>query len=454
MRENKTIKSMLNRLDKDQIKRFLVNNMVTILFIIICYFGFRFSGLSFSFYLRDITTRVGRNSFLILALIIPVIAGMGLNFAIVIGAMAGQIALLLVTLFGWNGIGGLLAAVVISTPFALLFGFLLGSLLNKTKGQEMITSLVLGLFANGIYQFIFLILVGGIIPWPDPQMLLNRGYGIRNTIGLGDGVEVGVSKSLDRIVGWSVPDTMIRFALIALAGVAIYYFIRRVRGISAVETDAIGKRNVILIGMVGFAAIMGGFYAKMTASPINGINIPVITYLVVGLLCLFNLFIVNTKLGQDFRAIGNDMHVAEVAGIKVERTRIKAIIFSIVFAAWGQIIFLQNLGNLNTYGAHTQVGMFAIAAILIGGASVAKATIGHAILGAVLFHTLFIVSPLAGRNLFGDAQIGEYFRAFVAYGVIALALVMHALRKRLQAQDLLRMKEAAELEKAELEKAD
>ena len=76
--------------------------------------------------------------------------------------------------------------------------------------------------------------------------------------------------------------------------------------------------------------------------------------------------------------------------------------------------------------------MFAAAAILIGGASVSKATIGHALLGTVLFHTLFIVSPLAGRNLFGDAQIGEYFRSFVAYGVIAVALGLHAWKKLMQ----------------------
>jgi simple sugar transport system permease protein len=36
------------------------------------------------------------------------------------------------------------------------------------------------------------------------------------------------------------------------------------------------------------------------------------------------------------------------------------------------------------------------------------------------------VSPLAGKALAGDAQIGEYFRVFVAYAVITVALVLHA----------------------------
>ena len=97
-----------------------------------------------------------------------------------------------------------------------------------------------------------------------------------------------------------------------------------------------------------------------------------------------------------------------------------------MLAGIGQIIFMQNMGILNTYGGHEQVGMYAIAAIVVGGASVSRATIGQAILGTALFHTLFIVSPQAGKNIFGDAQIGEYFRVFVSYGVIGLSLALYA----------------------------
>jgi len=41
-----------------------------------------------------------------------------------------------------------------------------------------------------------------------------------------------------------------------------------------------------------------------------------------------------------------------------------------------------------------------------------------------------VVSPLAGKALLGDAQIGEYFRVFVAYAVITVALVLHAWQGR------------------------
>jgi simple sugar transport system permease protein len=40
-----------------------------------------------------------------------------------------------------------------------------------------------------------------------------------------------------------------------------------------------------------------------------------------------------------------------------------------------------------------------------------------------------IIYSMAGKELIGQAQLGEYFRVFVSYGIIALALVLHAWRR-------------------------
>ena len=98
---------------------------------------------------------------------------------------------------------------------------------------------------------------------------------------------------------------------------------------------------------------------------------------------------------------------------------------STMIAAWGQIIFIVNIGNFATYSAHEKVSLYAIASILVGGASVEKASIKHCVIGIILFHTLFVVAPLAGKNLLGDPSYGEYFREAVSYGVIALSLILH-----------------------------
>ena len=128
------------------------------------------------------------------------------------------------------------------------------------------------------------------------------------------------------------------------------------------------------------------------------------------------------------RAVGQNQAVANAAGIPVEKTRVISIIISTAFACIGQIIFLQNMGNMQTYNAHDQTGFFAAAAILVGGASASKASITNCFAGVVLLHLMYIVVPRAGQNLFGNANIGEYFRQFIGYGAIAFALVIHAWR--------------------------
>lgn len=339
----------------------LSRHAVPLLFAVLCLFGIWVAKITPAFLLGEMLARIGRNSVLILALLIPILAGLGLNFGIVIGAMAGQAAAILIVHWGARGVLGFGAAWLLATPIAVGLGWLTGALFNRAKGREMVTGLIAGFFANGVYQLVFLFAIGSLIPFHDPSMVLPQGYGLRNTVDL----------------------TSIQYA-----------------------TDDLVRLRVPLEG--------------------TELRVPLVSYAVVALFCLFTLFFFRTRLGQQFRAMGQDPHVAAIAGIPVDRNRTIATILSTVFAAWGQLLFLQNIGTLNTYSSHEQVGMFAIAALLVSGATVSKATVGQALLGCVLFHTLFVVSPLAGKALAGDAQIGEYFRVFVAYAVITVALVLHA----------------------------
>ena len=349
---------------KNSFGRFFTENAVIIIFLAITVAAIPSSGLSIPYILQEMITRMGRNSFLVLALLLPIYAGMGLNFGMTLGAMSGQIGLIFA--INWNvvGVEGLLFAALLGTPISIFMGWVCGAVLNRAKGREMVTGYILAFFINGLYQFIVLYMMGSIIPIRSPAILLSRGYGIRNTLNL-----ESVRQALDNLVP-------LRIA---------------------------------------------------------GLVIPVATFLVIAALCVFIVWFKKTKLGQDMRAVGYDMTVADAAGIKVDRTRIIAIIISTVLACYGQIIFLQNMGNVATYNAHDQTSFFAVAAILVGGASVKKATIANVFIGVVLLHVLFVVSPRAGQNLFGSAMIGEYFRQFIGYGVIALSLVLYAWRTRVDA---------------------
>ena len=94
----------------------LARYAVPLLFAALCLGGILVARITPSFLLSEMLVRVGRNSILVLSLLIPILAGLGLNFGIVIGAMAGQIAAILVVYWGLRGIGGFGLALAIATP--------------------------------------------------------------------------------------------------------------------------------------------------------------------------------------------------------------------------------------------------------------------------------------------------------------------------------------------------
>ncbi len=393
---------------------------VTWLFLCLCVFFVIVSGLDMNYVASQLLLRLNRNAFIVMALIIPIVAGMGINFSITIGAMAAQIGLLLTINWGVSGVPGILLASGITLPLACFFGFLIGTLLNKMKGQETIGSLILGYFANGAYQLLFLFIFGSIIPL-NSNVTIVGASGVQNTLNLTG--EVGLYTAVDGIMKIDFLTALyIMAGCIALLNLVMY-----------LRKKVSLKR--MLVSVIASAVIVGVFLIPPIHSVFDGtggrrIQIPLVTWIIIGALCLFNSVIMRTRLGQRFRAVGQNQTVANASGINVNRTRVTAIMISTVLAGWGQIMFMQSegIGTFQTYAAHEQVGLYAGAAILVGGASIDRATNLQALLGTFLFHSLFITAQAAASNLFGDSVVGEYFRAFLSYGVIAVALILYAWR--------------------------
>lgn len=399
--------------DRKLLSSFLRENAVTVMFVLLCALCLALSGLAPSHVMFELFGRLSRNAFLVLALIIPIVAGMGINFAITIGAMAAQISLLWVLEWRIPGTLGFVVAALMTVPIAGFFGFLIGKLLNKMKGQEMIGSMILGYFANGLYQLLFLFIFGNLIPLSNPSLVIKGSVGVANTMDLS--LEGGLKYALDGL--WRLPFKQALYVFMAV--IAVYCVVR-----FALSSERDVKRLAVCLAFPVAACLLIQIPALQAL--FVTVNVPMATFGLVALLCLFNVVIMRTRLGQQFRAVGQSGAVANASGINVNRVRIIAIIISTVLAGWGQLIFVQNMGSLQTYGAHEQVGLYAGAAILVGGASIVRATNAQALLGCILFHLLFIVAPDAGKNVFGNAAIGEYFRVFISYGVIAVALVIHA----------------------------
>ena len=244
---------MNNTLNKkspvDLLKRFVSDNKVILLFVLLSIACIIISGANISYVAGEVFSRFGRNTCLVLALIIPCMAGLGMNFGIVVGAIAAQISIFWVVHWGFTGIGGFMLCVAMCTPMAIFFGWLLGLLFNKTKGSEMIAGLVLGFFAAGLYRLFTLYIIGGVIPFDDPN-LLDRGFGLRNAFDLTGNLKYAV----DDI---SFLTTCVVLGIVWLLYTAVAYFHGKKHG-----SGSTGRKLVMQL-VVSVVLIVFGFVGKL-----------------------------------------------------------------------------------------------------------------------------------------------------------------------------------------------
>lgn len=346
---------------EDKIIRIIKRNYVPIFFLVLSLIAFSFSGLSSTFVANQVVTRFVRNSILVLALIIPIRAGMGLNFAITLGALCTHGAIIIALNYSLEGVFGIAVILAISILLSIVIGYLIGKALNLARGKEMITSIIIGFLGNSIFQMIFMVGFGTLIPIRNKSIGLSRGIGVRDMVDLG------------------------------------------------------GYRRLLP--------------SSLTLN-IFGVDIPIVMLGVIALFSLIIHYLLWTPFGQKVKAVGSNYRNAQLLGIDNDKIRIKAVIISTVLAAIGQFIYLQNIGIANVYSAQSNSDIFSSAAILAGGASIKNAGVKNALLGIVLFHTLFIVSPQAGQNIFNNPALGEYFRSFIAYGTIAFAISLNIKNKK------------------------
>ena len=271
----------------------VADNIVTLIFIAFTIFGFVVSdGVTMNFFLTELSSRFFRNAFLVLSLIIPVVAGLGLNFGIVVGAMAGQIAIAIVRYFDLGGVSGMFLTFLIAFPIAAFSGYLTGILYNKTRGQEMIASLIVGYFANGIYQFLFLFAVGVIIKVPaDHPMIKPDGVGVRMTVDLVKVEDGGLKYALDKIMEipfmWAI--------LLVAAAVLLLQVFRYIRNKN--KAAFTGQKNATLINSLICLILIGiSAHAIVTKSSLMMVRkVPVVIGLFIIALCIFNEKILKTK---------------------------------------------------------------------------------------------------------------------------------------------------------------
>ena len=345
MTETKTFKDRVAA----SLKNFGLPRLIITGFLVLLLILAPFVGADLPTQISNIINRFSWNGILVLAMVPMVHSGCGLNFGLPLGIISGLLGATLSIEFGFTGRLSFLMAILIATPFALVFGTLYGWLLNKIKGGEMMIATYVGFSSVSLMCMMWLLL-----PYHSPNMVWGlAGKGLRTTI--------------------------------SLEG----YYNQALAGIGQIN---IGNISIQTGTLLFFALLAFGIWAFL-----------------------------HTKTGTAMTAVGSNPVFARAAGINVDKIRMLSVVMSTWLAAIGILVYEQGFGFIQLYMAPFYMALPAVSAILIGGASVNKATIMNVIIGTILFQGIVTMTPTVMNNMI-HMDMSEVIRIIASMGMILFAL--------------------------------
>jgi len=153
----------------------------------------------------------------------------------------------------------------------------------------------------------------------------------------------------------------------------------------------------------------------------NYISFPTGTILFFAFLTFLVWAFFRTKIGASITAVGSNIDYAKSCGINTDRMRTISVMLSTIIAAIGIIVFEEGFGFIQLYLSPLYMPFPAIAALLIGGASVGKASIKNVIIGTFLFQGILTMTPSVLNSII-QSEMSEVIRIIVSNGMIVYAL--------------------------------
>ena len=153
----------------------------------------------------------------------------------------------------------------------------------------------------------------------------------------------------------------------------------------------------------------------------NYLTIPTGMILIFAVMSLIVWGFFKTKTGTAITAVGSNPDYARASGISIDKMRIISVMLSTMIAAVGMIVYEQSFGFIQMYNSPLAFSFPSVAAVLLGGASVNKASIGNVIIGTLLFQGILTMTPSVINSAI-NIDISEIIRIIVSNGMIVYAL--------------------------------
>jgi simple sugar transport system permease protein len=129
----------------------------------------------------------------------------------------------------------------------------------------------------------------------------------------------------------------------------------------------------------------------------------------------------RSRTGTALTAVGSNPEFARAGGVSADKMRLTSVIVSTIYGAVGILMYQQSFGFIQVYQAPIYMAFPAVAAILLGGASVNKAGILNVIVGTFLFQSILTMTPSVINSIL-RTDMSEVIRILVSNGMIIYAL--------------------------------
>jgi simple sugar transport system permease protein len=300
--------------------------------------------------------------------------------------------------FGMNAVMVLAMVPMVQSGCGLNFGLPLG-IIAGLLGATL--SLEIGVV--GLWGFIVAILIS--LPF---SIVFGYGYG----------------KLLNRVKG----DEMVIATYVGFSSVAfmnIMWLILPYRNPTMVwGFSGEGLRTTISVEGYWLSAL-----SKFLSFPIGThIKIPTGMFIFFGFMCFLMWVFFHTKTGTAMTAVGSNPEFARASGVNVDRSRLMSVILSTMLGGIGILVYQQSFGFLQLYNGPFYMAFPAVASILLGGASVHKATLLNVIIGTILFQGIVTMTPSVINSAI-QTDVSEVIRIIATNGMILYALTRKSVVK-------------------------
>jgi D-xylose transport system permease protein len=317
---------------------------------------------------------------------------------------------------GYNaGVGGVIAAILVSAPHNFPWWAAIIVAMLATTALGMLWGILVVKF--GVPSFV--VTLGGLLGLEGLLIYLVQTRGSGGTIPINNAVLLDLSNgNLSTTAGWII-------MVVGVAAFAATTFLRdRHRRRSGLVAPPIAVTILKVVAMAGASVVLVLICNtnRGALAPLRGV--PYVVLIILGFLALYTFMLTRMRFGRYLYAIGGNAEGARRAGVSLGWNRFWAFALTGATAGAAGILYASRLGSISNNVDGGTLVLYAVAAAVIGGASLfgGRGKMIHALLGGIVIATIY-----NGMGLLGLAADYQFM---VTALVLLAAVIIDALARR------------------------